>query len=49
MKNFVSFSFDRLFVEELKLHHPGFANVSVSERERVKTVNDLIGKITSFK
>lgn len=28
----------RLFVEELKLHHPGFATVSIDERERVKEV-----------
>ncbi len=29
----------RLFVEELKLHHPGYATVSVNDRERVKGVN----------
>jgi len=33
------FFYYRLFVEELKLHHPGYATVSVNDRERVKTVN----------
>jgi hypothetical protein len=28
----------RLFVQELKLHHPFFATVSVADRERVKEV-----------
>ncbi|CAF1094464.1 unnamed protein product [Rotaria magnacalcarata] len=27
-----------LFVEELKLHHPGYATVSVNEREHVKEI-----------
>ncbi|CAF2335272.1 unnamed protein product [Rotaria sp. Silwood2] len=27
-----------LFVEELKLHHPGYATVSVNDRERVKEI-----------
>jgi len=29
----------RLFVEELKQHHPGYANASVNDRERIKEVN----------
>ena len=28
----------RLFVEELRLHHPGYATVSIDERERIKEV-----------
>ena len=28
----------RLFVEELKLRHPGYATVSTDERERIKEV-----------
>jgi hypothetical protein len=32
----------RLFVEELKLHHPGYAKASVNDRERVKEVKILV-------
>lgn len=39
-------SFRRLFVEELKQHHPEYLNVSVNDRERVKEVLPL--KIFSF-
>ena len=36
-KKIVKFYF-RLFVEELKLHHPGYATASINDRERVKEV-----------
>jgi hypothetical protein len=38
----------RLFVEELKLHHPGYATVSVIDRERVKGVNLLVLMIAFY-
>lgn len=43
----VIFCVRRLFVAELKQHHPEYLNVSVNDRERVKEVEEFPSEIVS--